>query len=107
MRARRVDANLDTVVDAYRKSGIRVWVLNDDLCDLVTQFGGVTDLVEVKDGRKPPSARKLTPHQVKTHESMMIRMVIGIEQAKDHAKILKNKWYAICAKGSNVLEQQK
>lgn len=90
MRARRVDANLTTIVKAYRKLGCKVHVTNGDW-DLTVQYGGVTDLVEVKDGDKPPSARKLTEHEEKTHENLMIRIVMGLDQVATHVCALRTK----------------
>ena len=65
--ARRVDGNQSEVRQALEAIGCSV-------CDLSGVGGGVNDLligyrgknvlIEVKDGSKPPSARKLTPAQV-------------------------------------------
>lgn len=90
MRARRVDANLSAIVRAYRKLGCRVDVTNARW-DLTVQYGGITDLVEVKDGDKPPSRRKLTPAEKVTHASLMIRLVLGIECVADHVAALRKK----------------
>ncbi len=68
MRARRVDANLSAVVEAFRKLGCSVHVTND-AWDLTVGHGGLSMLVEGKDGRKPPSARSLTPAQLKFRET--------------------------------------
>ena len=59
MRAKRTDANLTPIIEAFRKLGCSVDVTND-LWDLTVGLGGQTILIEVKDGSKPPSARKLT-----------------------------------------------
>lgn len=59
----RRDANHTDVVDALRGIGASVVSLADvgDGCpDLLVGFRGVNLLLEVKDGNKPPSARKLT-----------------------------------------------
>ena len=48
MRAKRVDENLAVVVEAARDLGFLVDVVNDDLCDLIVQWRGVTELWEVK-----------------------------------------------------------
>jgi hypothetical protein len=37
--------------------------------DLVVSFRGRNILIEIKDGSKPPSARRLTPDQKEFHES--------------------------------------
>lgn len=92
--ARRTDANLKAIVAAYRQLGCRVDVTNDKW-DLTVQWGGVTDLVEVKDGSKPPSARKLTKAEEKTHETLMIRTVLNINQVYDHVQYLRQKQVAL------------
>ena len=89
--ARRTDANLTEIVKAYRQLGCRVRVNNDDTCDCIVQFGGVTDLVECKDGSKPPSARKLTANQEKVHDQLMIRIVLGLDSVAEHVAALRRK----------------
>lgn len=72
-RAAKVDANHGDIVRALREAGC--WVL-----DLSAVGKGCPDLlvhgpvypwdfkmVEIKDGSKPPSARRLTPDQVEFH----------------------------------------
>ncbi len=66
MRAKRVDANQSLVVEAARRVGLRVYDtsgVGGGFPDLVVQYGGITELWEVKDPAKPPSARKLNPRQ--------------------------------------------
>jgi len=66
MRARRVDANHADIIDAFRRMGCSVADLSrigGGIPDLAVGLYGRTVLVEVKDGRKPPSARKLTPDE--------------------------------------------
>jgi hypothetical protein len=70
MRAARTDANQEAVVKALRAIGCKVYVsssFGQGFPDLVVGFRGRFVLLEVKDGSKPPSARKLTPDQVKFH----------------------------------------
>lgn len=85
--ARRVDANLDEIVTEFERAGCAVDRTNRDW-DLTVQFGGMTLLVEVKDGRKPPSARKLTRREVKTHAKLMVRIVNDKSQAREAALVL-------------------
>lgn len=61
-RAARVDDNQQKIVDALRRAGafVRVVTQGDGLPDLLVGYNGYTLLLEVKDGSKPPSARKLT-----------------------------------------------
>lgn len=63
MRARRTDANQNDVVKALRRVGASVRDtsrLGEGFPDLVVGYRADNFLLEVKDGTKPPSARKLT-----------------------------------------------
>lgn len=69
-RAAKVDRNQPEIVAALRKVGADVFSLaavGDGIPDLLVGFRGVTVLMEVKDGSKPPSARQLTPDQIEWH----------------------------------------
>lgn len=68
--ARRVDANQSEVVEALRLCGWYVCVTSafgDGFFDLVIQKPRRTVFVELKDGKKPPSARKLTQAEADLH----------------------------------------
>lgn len=72
MRAKRTDANHAAIVKAFRALGCSVAStagIGDGFPDLVVSRhkDGPAWLVEVKDGSKPPSARKLTEDQIKFH----------------------------------------
>ena len=63
MRARRVDANHGEVINAFRKLGFAVADtsrLGGGFPDAVISRKNKTALVEIKDGKKVPSARLLT-----------------------------------------------
>ena len=94
-RARRVDANLSAVVQAFRDMGCSVNVRNDDMADLDVGYGGVSMIVEVKDGAKPPSARKLTENQVKKRATWTggIRLVQNLDDVQATVKTLRG-WRA-------------
>ena len=65
-RAAKVDANQSQIVQALRKAGATVQPLHmvgQGCPDLLCAFRQVNFLIEVKDGAKPPSARKLTPDE--------------------------------------------
>jgi hypothetical protein len=69
-RAAKVDANQDQVVSALRAAGASVQSLaaiGKGCPDLLVGYRGYTMLMEVKDGAKPPSARRLTDDQVTWH----------------------------------------
>lgn len=69
-RAAKVDANQAAIVNALREIGVTVQPLHavgSGCPDLLCGFRGRNILIEVKDGDKYPSARKLTADQVKWH----------------------------------------
>ena len=69
-RAAKIDANQTAVVQALRQLGATVQSLaaiGDGCPDLLVGYRGQTLLLEVKDGSKPPSARRLTPDQLAWH----------------------------------------
>jgi len=62
----KIDANQPEIVKALRKAGISVLILSDvggGCPDLMAGHRGCNYLLEVKDGSKPPSERKLTPKE--------------------------------------------
>lgn len=66
-RAARVDDNQQSIVDALRKAGayVRIITQGEGIPDLLVAYNRQTALLEVKDGNKPPSARKLTEAEAK------------------------------------------
>ena len=67
-RAARRDASEDQIVSALEACGAYVTKINDaGRFDLLCWYRGHTLLLEVKDGRKPPSAQKLTAAEEKFH----------------------------------------
>ncbi len=65
-RAGRTDSNQGRIVDMLRFVGASVAITSgagDGLPDLIVGISGETYLLEVKDGRKKPSARHLTPDE--------------------------------------------
>lgn len=59
----RRDANEGEIVAALERIGCTV--ARADIVDLIVGYRGRSILLELKDGSKPPSARKLTPNQLK------------------------------------------
>lgn len=71
-RKARVDKNQSDVVSSLRAIGATVQHLHavgQGCPDILVGFRGVNYAVEIKDGNKPPSQRKLTPQQGEWHES--------------------------------------
>jgi hypothetical protein len=85
-RTPRTDANQAAIVSALRAVGASVQVLaavGGGCPDLLVGHRGVNYVVEVKDGRKPLSARRLTPAQERWHREWRGRacVVASVEQA--------------------------
>lgn len=78
--AKRVDVNQLEITKVLRKMGCQVHVtssLGAGYPDLNVSLGeGKLFLVEIKDGSKPPSARKLTPAEQKFFDSWGAHCVI-------------------------------
>lgn len=85
MRAARVDANQQEIVKALRSVGayVRVITQGDGLPDLLVGYRGVTLLMEVKDGSKPPSAQKLTEAEQKFFDAWTGGALIKVTSVED------------------------
>jgi hypothetical protein len=101
-RAAKVDRNHGEVVNALRKVGCSVQDLSavgkgcPDLLVGVTcrAHDGVNLLLEVKDGAKPPSARKLTPDQEQWHGHWRgpVAIVTTVDEALDIVREIREGW---------------
>ena len=85
-RAAKVDENQREVVSALRNIGCSVTLLHavgQGCPDIMVGFRGQNILLEIKDGKKPPSARKLTPAQQEWHAAWRGKayVVASIEEA--------------------------
>lgn len=71
IRKARIDSNQPSIVKAFRDLG---WVVahthmvGQGFPDIVISKAGYTALIEIKDGSKTPSARKLTKSEKSFHE---------------------------------------
>lgn len=86
-RAAKIDANQEAVVIALRAAGVQVQSLaaiGKGVPDLLCQYEGTFYLIEVKDGRKTPSQRKLTNDQLKWHEEWKSAF-LGVVESPDEA----------------------
>ena len=86
MRAARIDRNQPEIVAALRKVGASVQPLHTvggGCPDALVGFRGMWRLLEIKDGLKPPSERKLTPDEETWHALAQapVSVVNSIEQA--------------------------
>ena len=89
--ANRIDANQNKIVDALRKAGAYVRIISqgDGIPDLLVGYNGLTILMEVKDGDKVPSARKLTEAEQKFFDEWdggLLVVVNSVQEALDTLK---------------------
>ncbi len=78
----RTDANHSAIVEALRGIGASVVSLADlggGIPDLLIGFRGVNLLLEVKDGDKPISQRKLTQAEEKFFEEWRGRVFLAVD----------------------------
>ena len=71
MRRARVDDNQPIIVKTFRDLGwivAHTHMVGAGFPDIVCSRSGTTILVEIKDGAKPPSARKLTKPEQEFHQ---------------------------------------
>lgn len=86
MKVARVDVNQPAIVAALRKLGASVLHLHQlgkGAPDLAVGYQGRNFFLELKDGDKPPSARKLTPDEQKFHAEW--RGQVAIIESVDEA----------------------
>lgn len=79
MKARRVDDNQASIVAALRKAGCSVQVLSsvgNGVPDILVGMVGSNYLMEIKDGSKSPSRRKLTPDEEAWHAAWRGSVVV-------------------------------
>lgn len=66
-RAARVDDNQSEIVKAFRDLGWYVLIISQlkNCCDIIVSKNSRTIAIEIKDGKKPPSQRKLSEGEEK------------------------------------------
>ena len=67
MRACRIDRNQPEIVKHFRDHGFSVLLIHTlkNCCDIIISKNMKTACIEIKDGLKPKSARKLTEGELK------------------------------------------
>ena len=90
--ANRIDANQNKIVDAMRKAGavVRIISQGDGIPDLLVGYKGYTILMEVKDGDKVPSARKLTKAEQKFFNDWQGGLLMIVNSPEEALEILEN-----------------
>ena len=102
-RAARLDGNHREVVDEFRRFGCSVLDmsrLGEGTPDLLIGYGGISLLVEVKDGKRPPSRRTLTGDQVDFWLSWKQnpRVVKNLEEVAKTVNVLQT-WHKYIEQG--------
>lgn len=87
-RAARADANQPEIVECFRSLGWYVLIISQlkNCCDIMASKGGQTIAIEIKDGSKPPSARKLSTGEQKFKDEWLGRWEL-IESVDDVIKL--------------------
>jgi hypothetical protein len=83
-RAARTDRNQAEIVAALRAAGATVWVASGvgrGFPDLLVTHRDRLHLLEVKDGKKPPSARRLTPDELAFAREHPVAVVCSVAEA--------------------------
>ncbi len=91
MRAKKIDANHNDVADYLRAVGWSVFstaALGSGFPDLLVGRPGFAAVVEVKDGAKPPSARKLTPDEQRFAESFTGPYIVALSGEDAHRQLM-------------------
>jgi hypothetical protein len=89
--ARKKDSNHEAIVTALRARGASVETVESGhggVPDLMCGYLGVTELLEVKDGAKPPSARKLNADQLAWHRQWRGRPVVVVKSVDEALAVL-------------------
>jgi len=89
-RAARRDANHQEVGDFLRKAGWSVLDLadaGDGVPDYAVAKHNFAALLEVKDGKKPPSARQLTPKEQAVRDSWQGPYIVALSGEDALAKL--------------------
>jgi hypothetical protein len=92
--AARIDANQPAIVAAIRKMGatvLHLHTIGKGAPDILIGYQGKNALVELKDGAKPPSARKLTPDEEKFHAEWRGQVAI-IESVDEAIAFIQTNW---------------
>ena len=91
--ARKKDDNHDEIVDEFKRLGCGVKDVHDlpNFVDIIICYKSATVMVEIKDGAKPASARKLTSGEKKFSDEWIAKggkwaCIETIEQANELVK---------------------
>lgn len=86
-RAARVDDNQPEIVKAFRSLGWYVLIISQlkNCCDIIVSKNGRTIAVEIKDGKKSPSQRKLSTGELKFKDEWQgeYKLIICVKDVLD------------------------
>lgn len=89
-RVKRTDSNQKSIVETFRALGGHVYVTSDVgkgfpdiILGLKGNFGRWLGMIEIKDGSRPPSQRKLTEDEEKFHDEWkgFVHIITSEEEA--------------------------
>lgn len=94
MKNGRIDNNQPDIVKVLRQAGASVAVTSNagkGFPDIVVGYLGVNLLMEIKDGEKPPSQRKLTPDEQKFKDNWLGTYIVvnSVNDALSALEIIK------------------
>lgn len=96
-RAARKDANHGEIARAFEAMGCSFIDVSATPCgfDGLVGYGGMTMPVEIKDGAKPPSRRRLTPNEERVHARWTggKRLVMDLAGVEETVRTLR-RWHA-------------
>ena len=95
---RKVDDNQKQIVEAFRNLGYSVahtHTIGKGFPDIIISRNNLNTLVEIKDGSKPLSKRKLTDDEKEFHEKWQGEIII-IESVEDVVKFVNLKQGYCC-----------
>jgi hypothetical protein len=89
-RSARVDANQKQIVEGLRRSGASVLITSQlkNCFDILVGFRGINYIMEIKDGDKPPSQRKLTEGEQKFKDTWRGGEYHIVESLDDALKVI-------------------
>lgn len=98
-RAAKVDRNQAEIVEYFRSFGASVahtHMVGQGFPDIVVGYQGRNFLVEIKDAKKPPSKRKLTPDEAEWHANWRgnVTVVMCAADVEQLVNIWRLEWRA-------------
>ena len=105
-RAAKIDDNQNEIVKALRQSGASVQTLaavGQGVPDILVGYRGRNLCVEIKDGGKCPSKRKLTADQVKWHSEWKGQVCV-VESVDEAVALIKQPTKCTCTQYGGHLD---